>query len=131
MSPRDSNVIAQGVNELNARRAARAESAAGLLVALVVGILLALALVHWATPCAFGTLCAAPVVTPLRTGLLQRLYLRWRAAYLRALIRWAEEDVEHLESMQFHIPAQLRSHRLWLEARRIELIDAELGSRRA
>ena len=52
--------LAQGVNALNARRSARAEAAAGFVVALVLGILGGLALVHYGTPCAAGHLCVVP-----------------------------------------------------------------------
>lgn len=45
MKIKDSHLIAQGINELNARRASRASSAANVLTALVLGVSIGLALV--------------------------------------------------------------------------------------
>lgn len=53
------------------RTSDQAERAVRVLLAAVVGVLLALALLHWATPCATATLCWAPLALPGRH--LQRL----------------------------------------------------------
>ena len=45
MKVRQSNLIAQGINEINARRASRASAAADVLTALVLGIAIGFALV--------------------------------------------------------------------------------------
>jgi len=45
MKVRQSNLIAHGINELNARRASRASAAADVLTALVLGIAIGFALV--------------------------------------------------------------------------------------
>ena len=49
---------AQAVAALNARRVKRAEAAANVLVAVVLGVLGAIALLHFLAPCAVeGALC--------------------------------------------------------------------------
>lgn len=53
----DSRTLADGVNALNQRRTSRAESAAGFIVALVIGVLLGLLMWHYATPCEGMSLC--------------------------------------------------------------------------
>lgn len=45
MKVKHSHLIAQGINELNARRASRASAAANVLTALVLGVAIGLALV--------------------------------------------------------------------------------------
>lgn len=50
---------AAAVNAYNASTTRRAERVANVLVATLAGCLGAAALVHWATPCEAGTLCAA------------------------------------------------------------------------
>jgi len=45
MKVKHSHLIAQGINELNARRASRASAAANVLTALVLGVSIGLALV--------------------------------------------------------------------------------------
>jgi len=75
--------LAQRVNALNAQRSARAEAAAGFVVALVLGILGGLALVHYGTPCAAGHLCMGlaylvpqrrPVQTPAAGDMVARAW---------------------------------------------------------
>lgn len=68
MSPAESNAIAQAINRRNVRTTHRAEAAAGFVVALVVAILGALALVHFATPCEGATLCMALAARSINTG---------------------------------------------------------------
>lgn len=54
MNIKDSDLIARSLNSENARRAERSDAAAGFVVVLIVGILSALAVVHFLTPCAKG-----------------------------------------------------------------------------
>lgn len=95
MSPAESDEIARGINAINAQRTSRAESAAEFLVAMVIAIIGALALLHWATPCDAGTLCAGgatliPTRGETRLQMLLRPFRRW---YLRVQLRAAEGDV--------------------------------------
>ena len=76
----DARYAAQRINEINAKRTARAESAAGFVAVLVIGILAALALVHFLTPCEGATLCMAAVITPTRSGAAR--------GFMRMLERW-------------------------------------------
>lgn len=57
---------AEFVNELNARRTKRAEAAANVLAALILGVIGGLLLVKWGSGCEFGFLCGA-VITPTHT----------------------------------------------------------------
>lgn len=54
---RESQVLADGINSLNARRTRRANAAVDFIVGLTVGVLGGLALLHYATPCLGGALC--------------------------------------------------------------------------
>jgi hypothetical protein len=92
----DSRVLAAGINALNARRAQRAEAAAGFIVAFVVALLLALALVHWAMPCEGASLCLAAVV-PTQRSWQQRLLDKYEAWRLRYAIRCAQQDLVYQE----------------------------------
>lgn len=60
----------------NARVQARAEAAVRALIIFVFCILAALALVHWATPCAEAALCLAPLA--VHRHALRRLAAAWR-----------------------------------------------------
>lgn len=103
LSVAQTHELAQGVNALNAQRTARAEAGAGFIVALVVGVLFGLALVHFATPCAAGHLCAIPAflfgaMQPLPPALKQgvqtpaggQLHEAWSAGYEAA------EQIHHM-----------------------------------
>lgn len=57
MSPAESNDYARTLNEINAKRTSRADAAAGFVVALIGGIALACALLHFLSPCSNGGLC--------------------------------------------------------------------------
>ncbi len=50
----DSSLIVQHISALNARRTSRAEAAANFLAVFIVGVLGAILLVHFLTPCAEG-----------------------------------------------------------------------------
>ncbi len=129
MSPADSNLIAQGVNALNAKRTKRAEAAAHFVLFVVFAILGAAALVHFLTPCDAGQLCMVAGVTPTRTGLISRWVHTLRAAYLRRRIAWAEEDLDFMQHTYESMPARMATHRIWLDHRRVELIGLELQTR--
>lgn len=58
MSPADTDLIARGVNAINAKRTKRAKAAAHVVLFVVMAILGAAALVHFLTPCDVGSLCA-------------------------------------------------------------------------
>lgn len=63
----------------NDRVQAQARGLLRVLLAAVIGVLLAVALIHWATPCAEAALCLAPAAAPGR----------WRAAALATAWRRA------------------------------------------
>ena len=69
LNAKDANTLAQGVNEQNAARTRRAEAAVNVLLAVVLAVLGAVGLVHWAMQCnvmldgaalCMGALFAAP-----------------------------------------------------------------------
>lgn len=64
------------------RTADQAERAVRLLLAAVIGVLLALALLHWATPCADAALCLAPLALPRQLHQHLRHRLRYRLRHL-------------------------------------------------
>jgi hypothetical protein len=106
------------------------------LFALVLGVLGGLALVHWATPCAAGSLCALAAVTPTRCGWWLRLQraarrqrLGLRQRYLRARIASAWLDMQHLEATADWIPRQQALHQLCIDAWQTQVRDCELAAR--
>lgn len=129
VSPADSNLIAHGVNALNAKRTKRAEAAAHFVLFVVMVILGAAAMVHYLTPCDVGQLCMVAAITPTRAGLISRWVNSIRAAYLRQRIAWAETDIDVMQHSYESLPAQMAAHRLWLDQRRVELIGLELLTR--
>ena len=124
----DTIKLARAVTEYNARASSKANRIANVLVAIVVGALLAWALLVWLTPCDGAALCAAPAIA-VRPGLLSRLKYRLRAVYIRALIASAEQDLAWTERESELLPHQMELVRLHLSALRVELIDAELAQR--
>jgi len=54
MNIKDSDLIARALNSDNARRAERSDAVSGFVVVLIVGIVAALAVVHFLTPCVRG-----------------------------------------------------------------------------
>ena len=123
-------------NTRNARTTRRAEAAAELLVALAIAAGLVWALLAWATPCADATLCLATAAIPARPWWLQRGLLRLRALYLRALIRWAQADLEFQARQERiaqreieHLPLLRQSTRQHIEELECQLIDCELAQR--
>lgn len=116
MNARETIELSAAVNELNAHRMdavqRRVHAFLGLLLAIAVGLGLAVALIHFGTPCAGASLCAA--VLPTQRSWLERMVLdlqRWR---LLRQIRSAQQDLtyqqEALQLAQWecdHIPRQL------------------------
>ena len=51
---KDSNMIARDINSRNARQSANVNAAASVVAVFVIGILGALMLIHFATPCVKG-----------------------------------------------------------------------------
>ncbi len=84
-TPTDHDNVA-AFNAFQARTSAQAERAVRVLLAAVVGVLLALALVNWFTPCAEATLCSSLglLALPHRPQWLQRLCRRLHIRVLQA-----------------------------------------------
>lgn len=79
------------------RVSAQAEAALRRLVAMVIGILLALALIHWMTPCEGVALCMTAAIRPLRPaadGHIRPLPLPASEKALRAAARAGWDDGE-------------------------------------
>lgn len=124
------------------------EPYARAILGLAIAVAGALALVAWATPCETGHQCLALLAAPRRAvgnalagTWLHRAWVWPRAAYLRLVISWAQDEVDDMEfamRMPQCLPAdraylqrQMRIHRLWIAERQIKLIDLELASRPA
>ncbi len=94
--------LAQTINATNTHRMQRVEqrvnAAASVIVALVIAILGALALVHFATPCEGASLCAATVLRT-RPGWLSQLRFAWRRWRLCAQVQDAERAVAHHDEL--------------------------------
>ena len=101
-------------------------AAVGVVLAVLIGALLALAVLHWATPCEGASLCTL-LALPRRAA--TRLWLAARACYLRALLASAEADAQHHEGMARLEPELAALARLRAAELRIQIIDCELGSR--
>jgi len=125
------------INERNARTHRTADSAAlGFVLVLVLGIVGALLLVHYLTPCEAGQLCMGAVVTRTNSGpgaWLARQWFRFRALcrahYLQTLVKAAEEDLEHMEAQLDWMPHQIRHYQLHLSALRLRQASAEIDAR--
>lgn len=119
-----------------------------VMVGTVMAILAACALVHWATPCADAHLCLGLLALPRRAAAhcgtalagtwLHRAWLWPRRTWLSLRIKWAEQEVDELvrrlldpsldRHTQRQIERQLESHRLWIAAREVQLLDLEMAS---
>jgi hypothetical protein len=113
--------MAQAINAANDHRAARAEAGVGVIVALVLGILAGLALLHYLTPCETAALCTLSVI-PTRPGWGLRLAQWGRAQYLQWRIRCALGDVaamrrviDHAREELDYLPRQIDLHLEWIE----------------
>lgn len=147
MSPRHPLPFARRCDTLSrhittqAERTARSvEPVARFVAVLIIGVLGALALVHYAMPCEVGHLCLGAAVVPTRTTpwgrLYRRLRARLRAAWLRVLIAGAERDLAWQEEQTTMaewdlqvIQRQSTATRLHIEALRVQLVDCELALR--
>lgn len=124
------------------------EPLARAVVGALLAVLAAWALIAWATPCDTGHQCAGLLLAPahaarnaLRGTWLHRAWVWPRTVWLRALIHWAQDEVDEMEFMHCHdsqltdadrrsLQLQMRSHGLWIAERQIQLIDLELSSTR-
>lgn len=122
MSPRVHRPTEAEIAAQHARLVHRAESAAGFVVAMVLGVLGALALLHFLTPCDAGTLCWAPVVIaggagagpvprPYTPGRLARWGHRLALACRRLQVRWLQVRLHQLELLTRLLMPAIRSGR--------------------
>lgn len=132
LTARDTNELAQTINRANAARIEkidrRTNAACAVLLALAIGITLAMLLVDWSTPCNIqGALCGAAAI-PTRPSLWRRVQVAWRRLYLRACISQATGELRDLETDLAHskadverLPMQIQAHKVWLNAHLDEL----------
>lgn len=132
MTARSAHELAQTINRANAARIEkidrRTNAACAVLLALAIGIALAMLLVDWSTPCDLpGALCGAAAI-PTRPSLWRRVQVAWRRLYLRACISQATGELRDLETDLAHskadverLPMQIQAHKVWLDAHLDEL----------
>ena len=94
---------------------ARTEQIASVMLALVLGVLFTLALIHWIdlesvnaerTAAATASLMALP-------GQWLRRYWAWMVHHVRldtdrSQLKWIEEDIDHMEAELAFLPAHIR-----------------------
>ena len=110
------------------------DAVAGFIVVLVVGILGALAIVHW-LDCSTqdsAALCLGPVMMRLQ-------HLRWRWAdrawqtvrvlCLRAQLRWEVDALDNMQEAHDQLPHDMALQRRSIGALRAELIISEAAAR--
>ena len=93
-----------------------------VVVVLVIGILAALALVHFLTPCEGAALCMSAVITPTRSDTwLRRLLrpfrrwsVRWRLADTEAAIDYVEADIAELPEIRMQLRREANALRVRL-----------------
>lgn len=124
----DSRTLADGINRINEARTRKPNRVADVLVATVIGCLLAAAALHFAMPCEGASFCAAAA---LRTPWWHRLFMPLRAAYLRMLIRSCVADVEYHQQTAELAPQLEALARQRLDELRVQLIDCDLSTRRS
>jgi hypothetical protein len=107
MTPAETDPIARRIATLNTRRTRRAECAAEFVVALVLGLIGAMLLLHWATPCEAGHLCTLAAITRTRQPLWRRAAAAAHAAYLRCLIRSAQATLRYQQEAQQRAQGEL------------------------
>lgn len=107
MTPAETDAIARLINRANAHRSARAEAAAHVVLAVVLGIIGAALLVHYMTPCDAGHLCALAAITRTRQPLWRRAAAAAHAAYLRCLIRSAQATLRYQQEAQLRAQGEL------------------------
>lgn len=117
----DARYAADRLNDINARRTRRAEAAGSFVGILVLGILAALAIIHWATPCADAALCMAAVIAPTRrgpAGAVLRTLERWR---LRLALADAELALDRVQSDIDMLPRVEDELRRSIDTMRVQL----------
>lgn len=132
MTPAETDAIARRINHTNAKRSARAEAAAHVVLAVVLGIIGAALLVHYMTPCDAGHLCGMAAITRTRTPIWRRITGAAQRWYLRALIRSARKSLQYLQEHEQRVLAEIeylphaqavaRQH---IAALSVRLIDAQ------
>ena len=127
MKPRDTIELARFVNDRNARTTRRADAAAHLVLVLAIAALGAWALVVYLTPCEAGALCMGAVVTPTRSGPVQRLRMALRAWKLRWQLADVEATLAHVEADLAELPEVRRYLRVRCDVLRVCLTDCEIG----
>ena len=65
------------------------------------------------------------IVTPTRRSLLQRLRTRLKCAHLRLLIRWADEDLRHMQETLDQLPLHIELMSNHVTSLQVELIVTE------
>ena len=72
----------------------------------------------------------APLVktSPSLRTLAERLACCTRRRYLQQRIRWAQQDMAHMERERDGMPARLDALSAWIEARRVEVALLERTS---
>lgn len=107
MTPLETDTIARRINRANAHRSARAEAAAHIVLAIVLGIIGAALLVHYMTPCDAGHLCGLAAITRTRTPIWRRITAAAHSWYLRALIRSAHKSLQFLQEHEQRVQAEI------------------------
>lgn len=120
----EANAMSKVLNAMNAERISGGDNAAAVFVAVVIGALLACAVLHFAEPCAGATLCSA-LITPLRTGWWPRLALRLRAWRLRVSLADHEATLQRVESDMEALPTVRSNLQRNVDFCRIQLADCE------
>jgi hypothetical protein len=136
ISRAESADMAAAINARNERTARRAESALGVLLAVFLAVLGAMALLHFARPCSIeGALCMAAVIQT-RPGMVQRLLRHLRGAYLRYRIAGAKADIAAMQQIMEqarqeldYLPRQIEAHNLWIDHAMLELDGMALDAR--
>lgn len=132
MTTAETDRIARSIAHTNAKRSARAEAAAHIVLAVVLGIIGAALLVHYMTPCDAGHLCGMAAITRTRMPIWRRITGAAQRWYLRALIRSARKSLQYLHEHQERVQGELdylphaqaiaRQH---IAALSVRLIDAQ------
>lgn len=126
----------QAVNTRNAAATHRGDCIAAAVVAVVAGIALAAALLHWLTPCdtqAAGPALCAALITPTRQPWLlrwlrglgrsvMRLHLRWQLADL-------DQTLDRVNTDLADLPEVRNTLRIQRDALTVELAGLELAQR--
>jgi hypothetical protein len=119
---------------MTARDDNRGEAIAGFILVLVVGILGALAILHW-LGCSQDTgvaLCVGPMLLRLK-------HARWRWAdrataavrvlWLRQSMRWEESALDNMRAAHEALPLDMEAQRRRIGALRADLLTTEAVAR--